>query len=222
MSKGLLKYNYPQIVFAKEIATHLLESGKPINTIVDCPCGNGETSYNIAKLTQAKIIAADISSKAIQKAKSNFLRPYIEFSVNTIESILNSQEPFDAFCIINSLFLLENYDQVLKSLKESIRTNKAQALIIIPNTEGKNFNWFQSQNTNENKLILNHNEIESFFSKYGFKAEFIKPICYTHHYNRTDVKLFSVFWSFYLRFLNQIQSTFKIGKANYFLIALSA
>lgn len=218
MSKGLLKYNYPQIVFAKEIASCLL---KP-NTVIDCPCGNGETAYNIAEFTNSNVIAADISSDSIQKAKVNFSHPKVEYSVNTIESVLSSQKQFDAFCIINSLFLLDNYDTILKNLKESISANKAQALIIIPNTEGKNFKWFQSQGTNENKLILTQNEIEPFFTKYGFKTTLIKPICYTHHYNRTDVKLFSVFWSIYLSFLNRNQTFFKIGKANYFLIALTS
>lgn len=222
MSKVLLKYNYPQIVFAGEIAAHLLSSGKPIETIIDCPCGNGETAYNIAELTQAKIIASDISSESIQKAKMNFPHPNVEYTVNTIESVLNSQQQFDAFCIINSLFLLENYDKILNTLKKSISSKKTRALIIIPNTEGKNFKWFQSQRSNENKLILKQNEIEQFFTKYGFKTELIKPICYTHHYNRTDVRLFSVFWSVYLRFLNMVQTSFKIGKANYFLIALTS
>lgn len=221
MGNLLLKYNYPQISFAKQIAAYLLHSGKPIQTIIDCPCGNGETSFNIARLTNAKVIAADISEDSIQRAKTNFSQPNIYFSVNTIESVLDSQKQYDAFCIINSLFLLDNYDGILKSLKETAAINQAKVLIIIPNTEGKNFKWFQSQHTGENKLVLKQNEIEPFFSKYGFKAELIKPICYTHHYNRKDIKLFSVFWSLYLSVLNQIQTFFKIGKANYFLIALT-
>jgi len=221
MSKGLLKYNYPQIVFAKEIAGYVLASGKTIKTIIDCPCGNGETAFNLAAMTKAKVIAADISAESIQKAKINFPHPNVEYKVDAIESVLNSQKQFEAFCIVNSLFLLENYDQILKNLTESLKSNEALALIIIPNTEGKNFKWFQSKGTDENKLILGRNEIEPFFNKYGLITELIKPICYTHHYNRTDVKLFSVFWSLYLSFLNGIQTSFKIGKPNYFLIALA-
>jgi len=135
---------------------------------------------------------------------------------------LETQKQFSVFCIINSLFLLENYDFVLKSLNRTASSNKAQVFIVIPNTEGKNFKWFQSMNTNENKLVIKESEIGSFFDKYGFKTEVIKPICYSHHYNRKDVKLFSVFWTLYLGFLNRIQTLFKIGKANYFLIALSS
>ncbi|MBK7667516.1 MAG: hypothetical protein IPJ32_09375 [Sphingobacteriaceae bacterium] len=123
--------------------------------------------------------------------------------------------------IINSLFLLEAYDSILKSLHQSVSSNKAYLLVIIPNTEGRNFKWFQSQGTNENKLVLKENEIESFFAGYGFKTKLIKPICYTHHYNRTDVKLFSIFWAVYLNILKRIQTFLKIGTANYFLIALT-
>lgn len=221
MSKRLLKYNYPQVVFAKEIASYLMSSGKQIKTIIDCPCGNGETSFNMAKLTGAKVIASDSSSDSIKKAKANFPSSEVEYSVKTIEAILDSNQQFDAFCIINSLFLLENYDSILKSLTNSCSSNGAKALIIIPNTEGKNFKWFQLQGTDENKLIIKQDNIESFFGKYGFKTELIKPICFTHHYNRKDVKLFSVFWSLYLNFLNTIQTALKIGRPNYFLIALS-
>ncbi len=220
MPKGLLKYNYPQLVFAGQIAS-LLKHNSP-SLIIDCPCGNGETSYNLQKLTRAKVLAFDISEESINRANKNFVAHRLNYETSTIENVLDKQKQFDVFCIINSLFLLENYDSVLKSLHKSAALNKAQVLIIIPNTEGKNFKWFQSQNTNENKLVLKESEIESFFHGYGFRTELIKPICYTHHYNRTDIKLFSVFWSFYLNFLNTIQSFFKIGKANYFLIALTS
>ena len=222
MTKALLKYNYPQIVFSGEIASYLRKTGKPFVKIIDCPCGNGETAYQIAKLTHAKVIAADISPESIQKAQNFFSDTSIKFEVNSIESVLKTEKTFDAFCLINSLFLLEDYDSILKALKQSVTENKAQLLIIIPNTEGKNFKWFQSLGNNENKLIIKEDEIKQFFTGYGFKTDYIKPICYTHHYNRIDVKLFSIFWSVYLNFLNRIQTFFKIGKANYFLIALTA
>jgi 2-polyprenyl-3-methyl-5-hydroxy-6-metoxy-1,4-benzoquinol methylase len=222
MSNLLLKYNYPQVVFGKQIANYLLKTGKSFNTIVDCPCGNGETSWYIAKITHSKIIAADISSEAIARAQLNFAGVGIRYQTKDIRSVLASEKEFDAFCIINSLFLLGDYDNILRSLKESVAANDAQLLVIIPNTVGKNFRWFQTQNKTDNKLIIEEREIKWFFEKYGFKTNFIKPICYTHHYNRTDVKLFSVFWSVYLNILNIIQTTFKIGKPNYFLIALNS
>lgn len=222
MNNALLRYNYPQIVFGKQIADYLLRSGNSFNTIIDCPCGNGETAWYIARLIHSKVIAADISEEAIQNAKRNFSGAVTNYFVKDIETILATEKEFDAFCIINSLFLLENHDNILRSLKESITANHAPLLLIIPNTEGKNFKWFQSQNTNENKLVIKESEIESFFAKYGFKTNTIKPICYTHHYNRKDVKLFSVFWSVYLNFLNNIQTFLKIGKPNYFLIALNS
>lgn len=222
LKKSLLKYNYPQIVFAKHTAKYLKAVVKPLTTIIDCPCGNGETSYNISQLTGAKVIAADISANSIERCKSNFNAGQLSYEVNTIESVLNTHKQFDAFCIINSLFLLENYDTILKTISLSVANNKASLIIIIPNTEGKNFKWFQSQNAGENKLVIKKEEIEPFFLKYGFKTDLIKPICFAHHYNRKDVKLFSVFWSVYLNFINSIQTVFKIGKANYFLIALSS
>mgnify|MGYP001597643360 FL=1 len=134
MSNSLLKYNYPQIVFGKQIVDSLLRSGHSFNTIIDCPCGNGETSWYIAKLIHSNVIAADISEQAVQNAKKNFSGAAIKYFIRDIETVLSTENEFDAFCIINSLFLLENYDSILKHLKESIEKNKAQLLIIIPNT----------------------------------------------------------------------------------------
>ena len=222
MSKWLLKYNYPQIVFAKQVSDYLLKTGRSFGSIIDCPCGNGETAWHIANLTHSKVVAADISAESIQNAKMNFSLAGINYQTSTIEDVLTKEKQFDAFCIINSLFLLADYDIVLKTLKQSVSLNKAQVIIIIPNTKGKNFIWFQSKNTNENKLVIKEEEIREFFEQYGFKINLIKPICFTHHYNRTDVKVLSVFWSVYLNILNRIQTFLKIGKANYFLIALTA
>jgi len=222
LKKSLLKYNYPQVVFAKQIVKNLRASGKPFETIIDCPCGNGETSFTIAKLTGAKVVAADSSRDSIGRCKNNFNAPQLSYEVNTIELLPDTHKQYNVFCIINSLFLLENYDSILKKLHQSATANKARVIIIIPNTEGKNFKWFQSQNANDNKLIIQKSEIEPFFATYGFKTEIIIPLCYAHHYNRKDIKLFSVFWSVYLIILNAIQTALKIGKANYFLIALSS
>jgi 2-polyprenyl-3-methyl-5-hydroxy-6-metoxy-1,4-benzoquinol methylase len=222
MRKALLKYNYPQIVFAKQTVKYLNGLNRSIKTIIDCPCGNGETSYTISNLTGARVIAADISADSIENCKLNFKSPELSYEVNSIESVLNSHKEFDVFCILNSLFLLENYDQILKTLSKNTGENNAQTIIIIPNTDGNNFKWFQSQHTDENKLVIRENEIQSFFLKYGFKTELIEPICFAHHYNRKDIKLFSVFWSVYLNLVNSIQTALKIGKPNYFLIALSA
>src|SRR5688572_9113798 len=102
MRKALLKYNYPQIVFGKQIADYLLKTGRSFNTIIDCPCGNGETAWYIAKITHSKIIAADRSDEAIEKAKLNFAGAAIRYETKDIESVLIANKEFDAFCIINS------------------------------------------------------------------------------------------------------------------------
>jgi 2-polyprenyl-3-methyl-5-hydroxy-6-metoxy-1,4-benzoquinol methylase len=220
IKKFLLKYNYPQIVFGKQIVNYIRASGKPHSVIIDCPCGNGETSWHLSRL--GKVIAADISEKSIENARRNFSNPDISFSQRTIEAVLAEEKKFDVFCLINSLFLLDNYDQILRSLQLQITANKAMLILVIPNTKGRNFTWFQSKDDQTNKLLIEEPKIRSFFETYGFNVQYIQPICYAHHYGRKDAKLFSVFWSLYLIFLNRIQSMLKYGKPNYFLIALSS
>lgn len=221
LKKFLLKYNYPQFLFGKQIRKRLNSLGNNYKIIIDCPCGNGETSFQLSKIASAKIIAADISEEAIKNAKQNFSTSNIQFLVSDIGSVIKTNPNYDAFCLINSLFLFDEAEKILSALKESMTPSKTKLLIIIPNTEGKNFKWFQKQNTNENKFIIPAKEIRTVFEKRNFKVEQIESIAFAHHFNRSDIKLFSVFWSLYLLFLNKIQTAFKIGEPNYFLITLS-
>jgi 2-polyprenyl-3-methyl-5-hydroxy-6-metoxy-1,4-benzoquinol methylase len=104
VAKMLLKYNYPQAVFAKEIIAYLLDTGRSCKTIIDCPCGNGETAWHLSHIG-GKVIAADSSPDAINRAASNFSGSKLSYEINTIVSVLNAYPQFDVFCIINYLFL---------------------------------------------------------------------------------------------------------------------
>jgi hypothetical protein len=120
------------------------------------------------------------------------------------------------------LFLFENASDLLKALLAALKKQHAHLLLIIPNTEGKNFKWFQSAYGGQNKFIIEENSIRTFFTGMRFKVKDVLPLAFTHHFNRSDVRLFSRRWVFYLNFLNRFQSKFKIGKPNYFLVALSS
>ena len=123
MAKWLLKYNYPQIVFGKEITSYLLNTGKSCKTIIDCPCGNGETAWHLSRIG-GKVIAADISEDSIKNALQNFDSKNISYSVQNINAILGSETGFNVFCLVNSLFLLilllVSYRNPYNSIKKHI------------------------------------------------------------------------------------------------------
>ena len=222
MKAALLKYNYPQRVFGKETAKYILAHFPDTKLIVDCPCGNGETTWHLSQINNVRILASDISNEAIKSAQANFSNKNIDYSCKDISESITSLKEDSVFCLINSLFLFPNAVQVLKELQLQINNTKSKLIVIVPNTKGKNFLWFQKKSPDENKLILDFEELKPFFEKLKFNVAFVKPICYTHHFNRKDVRLFSVFWSLYLNCLNKLQTALKIGKPNYFFIALTA
>src|SRR5579872_4439802 len=101
--KKLSKYNYPHGVFASAIKHYLISNSIAAEQIIDCPCGNGEIAYHLAKLPNSKIVAADISKESIAWAKDNFQRSNIEFVCADIKTVVRSEGKTDVFCIINSL-----------------------------------------------------------------------------------------------------------------------
>ncbi len=221
LKRFLLRYNYPQFLFGKHIIRFIKRNVKDCKLIIDCPCGNGEIAGHLSELITANVIAADISDEAIKNAQENFHQQNIRFINKDIETVLKTELNYDVFCIVNSLFLFEEADKILLAIKESMKPSKTKLILIIPNTEGKNFKWFQSKFPGQNKFQIPKHEIDSYFTTRGFKVEKIKSMVFTHHFNRKDIKFLSLSWSLYLIALNVIQTLFRIGKPNYFLIALS-
>jgi SAM-dependent methyltransferase len=217
----LLRFNYPQIAFAGTIRRYLQSLENYPNLIVDCPCGNGETAFHLSRTGPVKVYAADLSTEAIESAKQHFSNEKISFICESIQKTLTSIHTECVFCIINSLFLLPDAEGILRDLKTQMPLKITKLLLIIPNTEGKNFKWFQQHNNAENKLVIPAANIHSFFQSRGFKVERIEPIVYVRHFNRKELRFLSIFWSSYLNILNSAQSFLKIGKPNYFFIALS-
>ena len=222
LKRFLLRYNYPQFLFGKQIVRFVKRHVKDCKLIIDCPCGNGEIAGHLSQLNMVNIIGADISEDAIKNAQENFHDQNIRFIAKGIDTVLKTDLNYDVFCIVNSLFLFDEADKILQNLKQSMKPGKSKLIVIIPNTEGQNFQWFQNKFPGQNKFQINKHEIDNYFTSRGFKIEKVKSLAYTHHFNRKDIKLFSLFWSIYLNVLNVLQTLFRIGKPNYYFIALSA
>lgn len=218
----MAKYSYPQNVFGKSIVSELKEK-KNISTIVDAPCGNGQTTYDLSKIKHCNTFGYDISQKCIDNAKEFFFKENLRYEMCDIFQVFGKHQKIDVFCLINSLFLLPQQDLLLKNIHEIINDDGC-LMLILPNIEGKNYRNFllkDKKNININTLLLNSSQFTDYFAERNFKIKKMKGIVYTHFYNRFDVKLFSVFSHFYLSFLNIIQSFFKIDSPSYFLLELT-
>ncbi|MES2133082.1 MAG: class I SAM-dependent methyltransferase [Bacteroidota bacterium] len=222
MKHWLSEFIYPQCVFGKELVSYIDQNLSETKLIIDCPCGNGETTHHLSKATGASVLGIDLSSESIKTAKNNYKGTNISFMCADIKESVAFIKSNSTYCLINSLFLFDNASEILILLQQKLKeVSNSKLIIIVPNTKGKNFVWFQKKHPNENKFILEYEEFQAFFEKMNFKVNQIKPICYTHHFNRTDTRFLSLFWGIYLNFLNSLQTILKIGKPNYFFIALS-
>ncbi|MEQ1734644.1 MAG: methyltransferase domain-containing protein [Bacteroidia bacterium] len=214
----IAKHIYPQTTFAKAILCKINKN--KACTILDVPCGNGETSWHLATLKNAKVNGYDIEETSIGKAQKNFVVSNLTYATQDIHTALTLHTNVNYVCIINSLFLLPNPETlVTKAYKALAKDGKL--FIIIPNTEGKNYTYFkQSGQDYVNTLVLNYNQINNWFATLNIAVSSVIPIAYAHHYNRKDTRLMSVLAHFYLEIINYVQTKLKIGRPNYFLITL--
>ncbi|MBC7411572.1 MAG: class I SAM-dependent methyltransferase [Bacteroidia bacterium] len=214
----IAKHIYPQTIFARTIVAQI--DKKKLCTIIDVPCGNGETSWHLSALKNAKVNAYDIDEDSIHNAQKNFVSPNLAYATQDILTALTLHTSINYICIINSLFLLPYPETIVKNAYNTLAKG-GKLFILIPNTEGKNYLYFkQSGQDYINTLVLNYNEINNWFNTLALPISSVIPIAYAHHYNRTDTKFMSALSHFYLEAVNYIQTKFKIGKPNYFLITL--
>ncbi len=212
----LSRYSYPQKDFAASIINHI---NQPISLLVDAPCGNGETTQLFFKKINCKIIGADSSQKSIQYAKNNYSKK-IFFFQKDIATLTSEISNVDAFCLINSIFLLPQPQTILKDIKTTLSQN-GKLYVIIPNINSINYLNFNSKNPTVNNLQLNHDDFIKYTEDIGYKFLISKKLCFANVYGRPELKYFSIFSMFYLHFLNFLFKKFSNKEPSYFLFIFS-
>jgi 2-polyprenyl-3-methyl-5-hydroxy-6-metoxy-1,4-benzoquinol methylase len=213
----LLRFSYPQNVFAEAIIRFIDVKSK--DDLIDVPCGDGITSWQFSRLNNLIVYGYDISSGCIQNAKRNFYKNNLFFEEADIKQAILKHSGVKYFCIINSLFLLPEPDSILNAVHNSIRNN-GLLFIIVPNTEGPNFKWFEKHNPGINRLILAESEFQSYFSSNCWNLQKTIPLAYIRTFSRKDLAFLSVFAPLYLSILNYFQTLFKANTSNYFLLVM--
>ena len=210
----LIQFKFPQQIFAKEL-NRLIPSDEDMR-IVDVPCGSGEISYKLAENKRNIIEGYDISKVLIKKAKTLFNAPNLKFQAKSIFEVLNVVERYDVVCIVNSLFLLPNIDELLKKVWLSLKCD-GKLLIIVPNVKSKNFVKFQTLNPEVNSFIKEKDDLINIIQEAGFALEFQKGIVNISFYGRKELKYMSSFSNLYLTILNVL--SYKDSAPSYFIMS---
>ena len=218
--KRLAPYQYPQVLFGREIMNSLNRSAIQPHSILDCPCGNGEVSYRLSALEQSAVIGVDINAKSIEMASTNFKSPNLEFKVADIFSFLSEKKQYDLICVVNSLFLLPDHENLFKLLHARLNGSKARLMIITPNPEGENFKRFQEQHPGVNKIVFGKHEMTTRAAELQFAVKEITELEYAGYYGRKELRYLSVLAPFYLLSLNFFKSSSGEKRGNYILYCL--
>ena len=91
--------------------------------ILELCCGMGEFSFDISEITQANVLATDISDKSIEICRKQLVRypnPDLTFLVSDFETLKVPEKSFDIICMSGSLSYID-LDVVLKKIKEWLK-----------------------------------------------------------------------------------------------------
>ena len=153
------------------------------------------------------------------RAKKNYSTK-INFYAKDINTIISEVKEIDAFCLINSIFLLPKPQQILQNIKNSLTPN-GKLYIIIPNIKSINYKNFHAKNPLVNNLQLNDIEFINYVQNMGYTLRATKKLCFANIYGRNELKLFSLFSAFYLRLLSFLFKFFSNKQPSYFLFIFS-
>ena len=163
--------------------------------ILELCCGMGEFSFDIAEITQASVLATDISDKSIEVCRKRLARhpsPNLTFLVSDVETLELPQNSFDIVCMSGGLSYID-LDVVLERIK---RWLKPEGSFICVDTLGHNplynakrwCNFIFGKRTKQTLLgipkidtikrisrCFEETEV-NFFSIFAFVGPFLKPL----------------------------------------------
>lgn len=217
-----MKNAYPQREFAEAVAATLRAAQFPEGAeILDLPCGAGATTFWLAEyFPHCPVTGVDIDPQKVARAKSSFGHlSNLRFATADIFDWLRQTPRLDAFCLINSLFLLPNTDGLMRLIAEKM-DNQSLFVCIIPNTASRNFHNFQRLQPQVNHLQISHADIEPFFARYGLRAVSVQGIAFQHFYGLIWPKFLGPLRHWALRRLHWRNSGRAGAEACYFLVVV--
>ena len=158
----------------RDILTLIRQDDSSISRILDCPGGDGTITKALAKdYPDITFTCLDISQYEISKLQNVRLPNNLKASLGDLHKLTISNNEYDIWLIINSLFLLPNLDDVLKKL------NKFKyVIVIIPNIKSHNFELFNSQHHGVNIHKLSLQDVIDHFQAANLTSIKVKSMGY--------------------------------------------
>lgn len=208
---------YPQSLFTTKLKEHIPDN---IASIIDAPCGNGQTTYELAQyFPHTDFLGLDISEENISFATKKYTQlSNIKFEKSDIHQFVEGRDTFDCFCMINSLFLLPQPKELLQKIKTKL-SKEGKLLLILPNPNSLNFKRYQRIAPDVNTFILAKENYSDFFNNLGFEILACEGIARVPFYGRWDTKLLYPIRNPYLFWLERRSKSEDYG---YYLIVLSS
>lgn len=207
LSPYLKKIAFPQRDFAQAIIQYIKpKMGRELKCLVDAPCGFGQTTYYFAEaFPQATVFGLDIDPELVQYGKKHLNRENIKYAVQDIQRISELELPkVDVFCIINSVFLLPDMDQLLRDIHKLLSPD-GWLIMVIPNIKGSNYKYFISKfSSSLNVREFTAKEAESILDPLGFQLIETEPIIHIRIFGGRIRKAFFFFLPFLIRFIDRI------------------
>lgn len=205
---------YPQSLFIQSILTRIPVG---VQQIIDAPCGRGYTSSELASYFEGvAVTGVDISQEYISFAEKNFITSNLTFQQNDIQNLVEEADVFDVFCLINSLFLLPNPQNILKGISEKLKSH-SRLFLVIPNAESANFSRYQKMFPKVNTFILKEKQYDDFFTSVGLQIIHKEGIARIPFFGRWDIKFLYPIRDRYLLWLEKHSKSEDYG---YFLLEL--
>jgi ubiquinone/menaquinone biosynthesis C-methylase UbiE len=134
---------------------------KPGDAVLDLGCGAGRITEYIAKKYPAKTIGIDSAAGPIKQAseRTKGLKENLSFQVSNINNLKFSDQSFDVILCIDTLYFVNDLNQVISKLKSLLRPGgRIAAFFTMQLKEGQNSESL-SPEKNELGLALTKNNL---------------------------------------------------------------
>jgi SAM-dependent methyltransferase len=210
-------FQYPQLDFSNAIL-HVLKNEDAL--LLDVPCGDGATTFLLARHSRLSVKGYDLSEKSISFASGHFRRRNLSYAAADIRDVFFIHPQFKYFCMINSLFMLPSQAFILQKIYEGLLRG-GKTFFIIPNIHGKNYVEFKKIHPEVNNMEMTVDECTEYIESFCFTSCDKTTLIYSNIYGRKELRYFSVFAPFYLRLLSKWMSILQIGSPSYFLLSFN-
>ncbi len=218
LKEFLFRSSFPQTEFAQAIARALPPSAAN-RTLIDAPCGFGVTSFHLSRIPNTVVAGYDLDSDSVDRAKQCFgSEDRLSFSQSDIQNVLEEQTRVDVFCLINSLFLLPDPENLLRRIREIIFPH-GDLFLIVPNIRSDNYRRFcELSPDSPNSLELSKEQFSPYLAELRLRVVSIEGLIHTSVYGRSSNRLATILRPVILRTSNTIAKRFLRSTPAYYLI----